>query len=232
MSKVKVLGYSERGIINSIVFFLKDQPQHISDFIKILDLKDQYDFFDNNCDYTFLNEQSFSDFGSNDWTIIAEKDEKKRVIFIEAKRGKSYNIEEEFKKINEYCKCLGNKEYGGVSSNIFAQLYYKFLLTKLDESNEFKISKIGKKIKKLGENEVVKYAYKNFIKDVSEEHYYYVAILPKEVEFFSKKFGDLNLGMSEDYINSVSWKKIEQFFHSINATSVIENFNFNKNQIY
>lgn len=230
MSTVKVLGYSERGIINSIVFFLKEQPKHIKEFIKVLGIED--DFFDDVCEYTFLNEQSFSDFGSNDWTIIAQKDNVKRVVFIEAKRGKSYKIEEEFKKINAYC--IGSKEYEGVSSNIFAQLYYKFLLTQMDEDNEFKVSKIGKEVKKLGGNEVVKKAYNEYIKETSVNYYYYVAILPKEVEgfSFSEKFGSLELGMPISDVTSVNWGKIEQFFTDIKATSVIENFNFNKGQIY
>jgi len=232
MCKVKVLGYSERGIINSIVFFLREHTDHILGFIKILCIKDEEDFFNDACEYTFLNEQSFSDFGSNDWTIIAEKDGEKRAIFIEAKRGKSYKIEEEFKKINEYC--IEGKEYKGVSSNIFAQLYYKFLLAQIDNDNEFKGSKIDKGIKKLGGNEVVKRAFNDNIRKVSK--FYYVAILPKEVENFSKKFDDLNLGMPEDDIKSVCWEKIKDFFEPIliegQKNQVIENFIYNEGQIY
>ncbi|MDR1742703.1 MAG: hypothetical protein LBR48_02650, partial [Dysgonamonadaceae bacterium] len=126
MSSVKVLGYSERGIINSIVFYLREHSEQIAEFIPVLGINDIE--FLKDCDYTFLNEQSFSDFGDNDWTIIAQKGTEKRVIFIEAKvksfQGK-YNIDNEFKKIRD------NKNYKGVSSNIFAQLYYKYLLTKL-----------------------------------------------------------------------------------------------------
>lgn len=228
MCKVKVLGYSERGIINSIVFFLREHASHIPGFIKILGIKDEENFFNNSCDYTFLNEQSFSDFGSNDWTIIAEKNEVKRVIFIEAKRGKSYKIEEKFKKINDYCKDY--KEYKGVSSNIYAQIYYKFLLTQIDNDNEFKGSKIGKRIKKLGGNNVVKRAFNDYIRPTTK--FYYVAILPKEVNDFSENFSELGLEIPTDDLESVSWGKIEQFFMDIKATSVIENFIYNEGQIY
>ncbi|OAV66422.1 hypothetical protein Barb6XT_01933 [Bacteroidales bacterium Barb6XT] len=80
MSEVKVFGYSERGIFNSIIFYLREHPEKISGFISTLDINDTF-FNDDEVSYTFLNEQSFSDFGDNDWTIIAKKGNEKTSNF-------------------------------------------------------------------------------------------------------------------------------------------------------
>ncbi|OAV66335.1 hypothetical protein Barb6XT_01981 [Bacteroidales bacterium Barb6XT] len=228
MSKVKVLGYSERGVFNSIIFYLREHPEKTSGFISTLDINDTF-FNDNEVSYTFLNEQSFSDFGYNDWTIIAKKGDEKRVIFIEGKvktfNGK-YDIEEEFNKIRK------DKKYDDVSSNIFAQLYYKYLLAKLGTQSQIS-SVVGKKeVKKTGENEIVKKAYNDYIRGASS--FYYVAILPVELcnDEFIKKFNELGLPIEPETIKCAYWGCIECFFGKAGATVVIENFDYNRGQIY
>ncbi|MDR0789630.1 MAG: hypothetical protein LBO06_02405 [Bacteroidales bacterium] len=231
MGRPKVLGYSERGMFNSIIFYLREHPEEISGFLSTLDIKDTF-FEDDVVCYTFLNEQSFSDFGDCDWTIIAEKDKKKQVIFIEGKvktYSGNYNIDKEYSKIEKNKKNKENKNYKGVSSNIFAQLYYKYLLTKLD-GESVKGSLVGKSEKKIGKNPIVNKAYEKYIKDAAK--FYYVAILPNELssENFSKKFTALNLSMETKNIKCAYWGKIEEFFSK--AEEVSKNFVYNKGQIY
>ncbi|OAV70285.1 hypothetical protein Barb7_03280 [Bacteroidales bacterium Barb7] len=228
MPKVEVFGYSERGIFNSIIFYLRDHPEKTSGFISTLDINEDF-FNDDEVSYTFLNEQSFSDFGDNDWTIIAEKGGKKRVIFIEGKvktyNGK-YDIEEEFNKIKE------DKRYDRVSSNIFAQLYYKYLLSELGTQSQIS-SVVGKKeVKTIGDNEIVKKAYKKYILGASP--FYYVAILPIKLssDGLIKKFDELELQMESKNIKCAYWGCIDSFFRGADATEVIENFKYNKGQIY
>jgi hypothetical protein len=244
MSKVdvKVLGYSERGIFNSIVFYLRENSEHIAGFIYELGINDG-EFF-KNCTYTFLNEQSFSDFGDNDWTIIAKKGTEKRVIFIEGKvktfSGKSFNLCENFDK-------LKNKEsFDGISSNIFVQLYYKNLLVKIlserkEDTGSLNINDLFKKNnsgeRKIGKNEIVKKAVEII---ESSAKYYYVAILPgnESTADFKKKYDELNKTvlkespMDAESITCVSWEEIEKFFKGKGAKQVIENFEHNKGQIY
>ncbi|OAV72350.1 hypothetical protein Barb6_01206 [Bacteroidales bacterium Barb6] len=230
MPEVKVFSYSERGIFNSIIFYLREHPEKTSGFISTLDINDTF-FNDDEVSYTFLNEQSFSDFDYNDWIIIAKKGNEKRVIFIEGKvktfNGK-YDIEEEFDKIRK------DKKYDGVSSNIFAQLYYKYLLKELGSQSQIS-SVVGKKeVKKIGENEIVKKAYNDYVLDASSSSFYYVAILPVELcnDEFIKKFNALEPNMESKNIKCAYWGSIECFFGKAGATEVIENFDYNRGQIY
>jgi hypothetical protein len=224
MSTVEVFGYSERGIINSIVFFLKEHPERIQGFLEVLDLKD--DFF-RDCNYTFLNEQSFSDFGDNDWTIIAEKGEKTLVIFIEAKIKP---IQGKFEIKKELEKCKKRQEERKGSSDIFTQLYYKYLLAKkIDEnSKECSNSLLGKETKKLGNNEIVRNAYCKYIK--GKQDYCYTAILPVKIEKneFRNYFSQFDIPTEK--IFCAYWGEIETYFKDIEAKSIIDNFAFNKDE--
>jgi hypothetical protein len=143
-----ISGYSERGIINSIAYFLDANSQNTFGFIECLGLpleKDEYK-------YTFLIEQSFSDFGDSDLIIIIENKQKKlkKVVFIESKiktyQG-NFKIFTEFNKIET---ALNNtkKKFSGISSNLFVQLYYKYLLIKTDgeSDKDTSINNIFKKI--------------------------------------------------------------------------------------
>ena len=61
---IEVLGYSERGIFNSFVFCFREHPEKIDVFLKTLEIKDET-IYEQEVKYTFLVEQSFSDFGSS-----------------------------------------------------------------------------------------------------------------------------------------------------------------------
>ncbi|MDR0874506.1 MAG: hypothetical protein LBN27_13750 [Prevotellaceae bacterium] len=237
MNEIKVLGYSERGIFNSIVFYLRKHPEKISGFLSKLDIKDA--FFDNEVLYTFLNEQSFSDFGDNDWTIIAEKGNEKRVIFIE---GKVKTSQGKFSLETNYDKLKERKKFDGISSNVFVQLFYKFLLVKsikgdTDNTNFYELDDIFKKNdrkggltdRKIGKNPIVEEAI-NKIKNA--KLYYYVAVLPIPLSSndFIRKFQDLKLPMETENIKCTYWGDIESYFD--NAPEVKENFEYNKGQIY
>lgn len=251
MSTVEVLGYSERGIINSIVFYLREQPkQHIQDFINLLGIDDV--FFNDVCKYTFLNEQSFSQLGSNDLTIIAEgKDEEKRVIFIEGKvktyHKKTFSLNSNFEKLKN------GETFKSISSNIFVQLYYKYILSQVMGENKndtefLKIPDVLKKnnrngekgARKTGENGIVKKAIEK-IKGAKE--YYYVAILPipKSNELLGQ-FENLNKTLFKNQpmetknVTQTFWGDIETHFK--NVEQIKDNFDFNydeeknKSQIY
>jgi hypothetical protein len=242
MTKVKVLGYSERGVFNSIVFYLREHADRIQDFIKILGIKNEDDFFNDACEYTFLNEQSFSQFGSNDLTVIAEgRDGEKKVIFIEGKvktyGRKSFSLDTDFNKL------LSGKTFDGISSNIFVQLYYKYLLTQVLEKKSVNTESLNlpdilkknnrqgeKGPRQIGENGIVKNAIE---KIKSAKEYYYVAILPIKdnpnliTEYYKKLNKSLLSGqqMATKNIYQVFWGSIEEHFKDVEQ--IKENFNFN-----
>jgi hypothetical protein len=245
-TKVKVYGYSERGMFNRIIFYLEDRPGHVADFLSALGINDDF-LKDGETSFTFLNEQSFSDFGDSDWTIIAEKDGRKKVIFIEGKvdtySGK-FSINEHFEDLKS------RKTFDGISSNIFVQLYYKSLLKKVIKGNGKDTSGIdihevfkkknrkGEVIeRKIGENGVVKKAIKEYIEGA--EQYFYVAVLPDEKissEDFREKLRELSLFDDNDLPNVICayWGTVREFFKGLgdDAGEIIENFDYNGEQIY
>jgi hypothetical protein len=59
---MEIIGYSERGIINSIAYFLSENMQYVYEFIEVMGISiPKLDY-----SYTLLIEQSFSDFGDSD----------------------------------------------------------------------------------------------------------------------------------------------------------------------
>jgi hypothetical protein len=233
-----IYGYSERGIINSMAYFLNENPKFINDFIKILGVPLE----DSDYEYKILIEQSFSDFGDSDLIIIIKDkvNEKKKVIFIECKiktyQG-AFQINSEFNKINNAIK--SNKKISGISSNLFVQLYYKYLLINTDgnSSNDHSVKDIFKKSngnpRILGSNKIVLRAFD----EIRSSDYYYVAIVstaPNEMgsKEFEKKIRTLGLMLLNHNVFLCYWGNLEDYFKKINATKVLEVFKYNEGQIY
>jgi hypothetical protein len=100
---MKILGYSERGIINSLIFSIGDDKELMDEFIKLINIPEIEKLKDTAKDYTILLEQSFSRFGDSDLVIIIhyEKPEDNKVLFIEGKVKTSsgnWNIQSQFDK--------------------------------------------------------------------------------------------------------------------------------------
>lgn len=244
MNKIDVLGYSERGIFNSIVFYLRENPEKMQEFMKTLEIESVYSDCIN-YKFTFLVEQSFSDFGTSDLVLIAEnhKNNSKIVIFIEGKiktEQGNFSLEKQFEKI---INCT--VKFDGISSNIFVQLYYKYLLSSIISINQIStkslnINDIFKKNnnqeRQLGSNKIVKEAVEK-ISNVT--NVFYVAILPENIPSvdFQTKFTELNNTIFENEpmpmpitnIISVYWRDIKNVF--LNSI-VNENFDYNNEQIY
>ena len=133
--QVSYLGYSERGVFNSIIYYLLSHPDFMPEFLKSIGITDEI-CLSSSSTFSILGEQSFSDFGDSDMVIIAENQQKnsETVIFIEGKiktiQG-NFSLEQHFSKLKN---C--NTKFKGISSNIFVQLYYKYLLFKILQKNE------------------------------------------------------------------------------------------------
>ncbi|MDR2782501.1 MAG: hypothetical protein LBB48_01425 [Treponema sp.] len=231
-------GYSERGIVNSIAYFLDANSLYVYDFVTTLGIslpKFEYN-------YTFIIEQSFSDFGDSDLIIIIKNNtnDEKIVLFIECKiktyQG-SFKILSEFNKISN--ALTTSKKIKGISSNLFVQLYYKYLLIKTSDNSDkdMSVNSIFKKnngnSRVLGNNKIVTDAF-NKIKDAND--YYYVAITPTapdemDTNGFRCKIKELNL-MPWENTYLCYWGKVKEFFDTIGANKVKEVFDYNYRQIY
>ncbi|RBN49348.1 hypothetical protein [Flavobacterium psychrolimnae] len=241
---MKILGYSERGIINSLIFSIGEDKELMGEFINKITLNEPFNLGKPDR-YTVLLEQSFSDFGDADLVIIIHyKDEKiekaddKIVLFIEGKvktSGSNWIIKTQFDKYFQ------KKEYKGYSSNLFYQLYFKKQL--IDNWPEIKkqiekdkIDKKGEKLeiksffrnRKIGNNPIVEKAF-NLIEC---KEAYYIGIIPTLQEDINKFNDKIDFEMS-----FLSWEKVEEFCEENKSKhpsleKVIEIFDYNDKQIY
>jgi hypothetical protein len=246
-----ILGYSERGIFTSIVYYLDAHKDKTCGFLKQLGINLDADFKD----FTFLIEASFSNFGEPDLTVIAKKaTEEKVVIFIEGKtihNDDPYSVRRAFQTlkdaINAYSINSKTKEDSRkkTGSNLFRQLYFKYeLLNFLKNPNSAKeISLVFKKPNgtppTTGTKPVVLRTC-NLI--TGTQRYYYAAVLPSEritSEEFAGFFRDLGdpginrfFSANKKSIVCGYWEDIENYFIEIKAQTVIDNFKHNEGQIY
>ncbi|RXG62551.1 hypothetical protein ES695_21510, partial [Candidatus Atribacteria bacterium 1244-E10-H5-B2] len=132
---MEILGYSERGLINSLCYELKYSPnnlQLLNNLLSFVSFPYQTVNFQIS-EAKILIEQSFSDFGDADLVLLVNNFKSKQVIFIEAKvktcQRACWNILEEFEKFKE-----GIEKDEVCSSNLFVQLYHKVRLVKTLQS--------------------------------------------------------------------------------------------------
>jgi hypothetical protein len=83
--------------------------------------------------------------------------------------------------------------------------------------------------RKIGTNEVV---LKAIEKIKGAQHYYFVAVLPLDIQSadFQKKFKELKWNIPIKNIQCVFWGDIDNFFKD--SVTVRETFEYNKGQIY
>jgi len=221
---MKILGYSERGIINSLIFNIGENKELMDKFVKLISLSTAIDF-EEPIDYTILLEQSLSRFGDSDLIIIVKYDkaEDNRVIFFEGKvktNQGNWNINYQYEKYNSL------EQYDGYTSNLFFQLYLKKLLI----DNYVTIKEKGGVIeprfgvlRKIGENPVVLNAF-----DLIEcRKAYFIGIIPTKVDDI-KNFVKSN----KTDLHFLSWASIYDFCVQNKLSKVLENFEYNKGQIY
>jgi hypothetical protein len=235
---MNIYGYSERGMVNSIAYFLDANSQAIFEFLKIIGIP----LGESDYDYTIFIEQSFSDFGDSDLIIIIidKVKSEKTVVFIECKIKTylgAFQIKSEFNKIAKAIK--DEKKITGISSNLFVQLYYKHLLIKThgNSANDTTVNKIFKKSndnpRVLGSNKIV---LKAFNEITNANNYYYAAIVPTATnemdnKTFKDKIDDLALMPSENAFLCY-WGDVENYFKKNAATKILETFKYNDGQIY
>lgn len=252
---MNIIGYSERGMLNSLFYeiyykqlydprYAHDKCQLFKDFFSLIRFPFRKNIF-NLRDFTFLIEQSFSDFGDADLVLLMDNDGKKQTVFIEAKvktnRQRPWLISDEFDRFKDG---IAKKEVS--SSNLFTQLYHKMRLF-----NTLKRSGIGglqtgvefpkcssKGTRKIGSNEIVIKAV-NKIEEFSKDAFY-IVLIPDRSEnvekFFQKKLVQFE---PPDFIEwdvknwgYITWEKIENFCSENSLNDTLGVFKHNQGQIY
>lgn len=135
MGAMKILGYSERGLINGLLYEIvycreSEATALISKLFGELEWpalgrpQDQPIKIDvpSTC-CTILVEQSFSQFGTADAVFTLESGNRRVAVFLEGKWGRGYNL------VAEWDKFIGAVQTGrgfrALTSNVFCQLYLK-----------------------------------------------------------------------------------------------------------
>jgi len=225
---MKILGYSERGIINSLIFSIGEDKTLMREFIRLINIPEIEESHNIITDYTILLEQSFSRFGDSDLVIILEYEnpKEKKVLFIEGKvktsQSKKWHLERQFEKFER------EEKYTGSSSNLFFQLYLKKLLFDNCTLNDFDkgIKELRyKENRKIGNNPVVLEAVKLLL---NCKEAYYIGLIPaseSDIEKFGRK--------ADFDIHFLSWERVYDFcVKEEKLKKVIEIFEFNEGQIF
>lgn len=157
---MEIFGYSERGMINSLMYTIGEDKELLKAFIKLISLPESIDIEDAN-DFEIIIEQSLSQFGDADLIIIAHcNNNKKKVLFFEAKVKTSqgnWKIGNQFAKFTDKNK----GKYNGYASNLFYQLRLKTLLVDKLKGNRIE------EVRSIGENKIVVKAVENICKGTS-----------------------------------------------------------------
>jgi hypothetical protein len=237
-----IYGYSERGIINSIIFSIGDNVQLMNAFISSMNIPGLFDI-ETAIGYDILLEQSFSKFGSADLVIIIKYDKQCRnnkVLFIEGKVKTSqkayWNLESQYKEFE--------KKKPEKSSNLFFQLHLKKLLF----SNAVEIDKalkVKKEVviseqwygtnRKIGKNTIVEKAFDM----INCSDAFYIGIVPSsidDIETFLKEVKKSEDDPIVKHIHLVSWHTVQDFCelekYKRYFANVKLNFEYNKGQIF
>lgn len=244
---MEILGYSERGLLNSLFFemkYVKNSIRAFNDFLSLIT------FPFGGVDYSISNiavliEQSFSDFGDADAVLLLDNKKDKQAIFIEAKvktaLRKSWNLYGEFMRFE--ARIVKNKVS---SSNLFTQIYHKLRLVEGLNKGGKKYLESGitfppfssKTKRKIGCNEVVLRAIEKV--EPYTEQTYYVALVPDQktnVENFFSTYIEkrIPLDLSYDDLKHwgyLTWEEVEGFCRKKDLRETIKVFDFNKGQVY
>lgn len=212
---MEVIGYSERGVINSLIFELKYTNSNVS-LIDFLDLI-TFPLMDNNLnnfrllkrseikefknydnDNEILIEQSLSEFGDADLIFLIKH--QCLCIFMEAKvktEKKAWKIDDCFKQFQNYCIPINGKYPDKLTSNLFFQLFSKekFIDSYDDDIKDNKFNIGNKQYRKIGNNNTVNKACGKIRKGKNTHELrnsFYVMLVPEDstnmIKFFNSDF--------------------------------------------
>jgi hypothetical protein len=233
---MKVIGYSERGMVNAL-FYEINYSLAPESLLEGLLSRVAFPFLDTVRhrvhEAEVLIEQSFSDFGIADVLLLLKTQSGAISVFVEAKAGTGWSIEKEFRGFVDGAQTQVS------SSNLFTQLYHKVrLVTGLRQGGIPALKKgltfpqsSTKRIRKIGGNQVVLNAVSLLAEHLDET--YYVALVPEPTDNFDRFFPSLLTWVPPaDYLDwdvgafgYLSWSGVEGFCSEndlINTRHVLE----------
>lgn len=247
---VKLLGYSERGMINAIIHDLQRSPrcaEHLSELLKLT--RPRLELPSKLTDIVFLVEQSFSEFGDADLVILFHGgDGSEYVVFIEAKVacGKSWDLETQALSVfrNKAGLCPTQSRLGDTSrvnnSDLLTQLYFKKLMVEtISEGRNMRERPTGfgkKANQSLGNNSVVQAAKNRVSEHLSRV--FYIGLIPSDkVALDSRTSGSTT--SADKFLKEVSyisWVKLHEYcklYKNLGEFPLtIDSFAYNGEQIY
>jgi len=244
---MEIVGYSERGIINSLFYEMKFSQNHLqllNDFLYMVSFPYRPVDFEIT-ETTMLIEQSFSNFGDADAVLLLDNRGDKQVVFLEAKvktfQKRYWSILREFEEFKR-----GIDENSVSSSNLFAQLYHKVRLVKALQAGGVSKLQVGvefptcssKERRRIGNNRVVLEAVhqlERYCRDAL-----FVALVPDDIAnlraFYDRTLKDYRPPrFPEWHIASwgyLSWSQVEEFCKRHDLRGTLRTFEFNEGQIY
>ena len=244
---MKIVGYSERGIINALLYGIKYSATAES-LLEDLLSRSRFPLIDGTAfhvsDAEVLIEQSFSGFGDADALLLINTGQSAISVFVEAKvktfQRAHWTIDDEFREFTS-----GTRTKVG-SSNLFAQLYHKVRMVAGLRQGGIPALQVGidfpksssRQIRKIGNNGVVLRAVEKLAEHL--EKVYYLAILPEQpanLENFFKN--ELNWMAPADYSDwdvqsygYLAWSDVEAFCSENRLENTLRVFKFNEGQIY
>ena len=243
---MKVTGYSERGVLNSLLYEIAyaSQAEHLlADLLATAHFPHQGGLRLTISESEVLVEQSLSDFGDADAILLLRTLNGPMAVFVEAKvrpsQARPWLIDQEFE---EFWKGTQGKVD---SSNLFTQTYHKVRFTnalwrgmsEVEEGVPFPKSS-SKSRRKIGNNPVVLKAAKKIAEYLEDA--YFLALVPEDAgpvsDFFERV---LPLRKPEDYeewntawYGHLSWHEVKGFCTQHALTHTLDVLEFNCGQIY
>ncbi|HZJ69124.1 MAG: hypothetical protein M0P23_00040 [Bacteroidales bacterium] len=219
--------YSERGIMNALIFSIWKDKEKVTEFLREFGLKEKMNFEDV-VGYHFYPEYSLSDFGDTDLVIIVNyNDGAKDAIFIEAKVktfDSSWKIKNEKKKFRKAISKNASKES---KSDLFYQLRLKNMLFKnknrqeSEQNKNFAVEdkyysngrrrKGEERLRKIGKNGIVLKLFEELKKCTNA---YFLSIVPDNID----KAQNLDIFQFDEEhevpenIVFISWGAIEDYY--------------------
>lgn len=244
---MRILGYSERGIINALLYEIQTSPD-AEPLLEMLLAQAVFPFVGNSAfsvaSAEVLIEQSFSDFGDADAVFLIKTGKQRISVFVEAKVKPSQTarwlIEDEFGKF------VAGTRSKLDSSNLFTQLYHKLQMITALRSGGTSALQVGvpfpqsssKPIRKIGSNAVVLRAVAKIQEYLDAT--YYLAIVPDKPSnvnrFFSDKFRQATfaelVGWNIQSYGYLTWSDVVNFCVEHKLDNTLQVFKFNEGQIY
>ncbi len=244
---ISIRGYSERGILNSLLFEIRRQVDGLKYLLEFLNLTrfpncpSPPDWQDIESAQIIL-EQSFSDFGDLDALILLQG-KRKQAVFIEAKvktaQRNQWLIEDEWSRFAQHISRTGDDQRR--SSNLFVQLYRKQMLIRQIQGEVCHPDAVSSRWR-IGANPVVLRAVDELRPYCDSDSAWFLCIVPDSDQnmnsFFAQPLRDDSKSSLPAWncgtLGYLTWSRLEawaQLYPGVLCDS-LACFEFNREQIY